>query len=247
MTAGIFALIRELVAANHVLANEGLTDGAGHISVRHPDHPERYFLSRSRSPEFVEPADIMEFDLKNRPIHEDNRPLYSERPIHGAIYAARPEVMSVVHNHCPAVLPFAITNTGMRPAIGTARRLGERVDVWDIREQFGDTDLLVTTNEQGESLARKLGAAKAVLMRGHGCAVTGVTIADAVTTALAMKKNATAILDARLLGEPIVYLTPGEVAQDKSGAAERRGHDRIWEYLCRRAGVAHVDRDDLTR
>ena len=240
MTNEISALIRELVAANRVLANEGLTDGAGHISVRHPHDPQRYFLSRSRSPEFVEHTDIMEFNLNNRPIYDDGRPLYSERPIHGAIYAARPDVISVVHNHCPAVLPFAITNTGMRPAIGTARRLGERVDVWDIREQFGDTDLLVTNNEQGASLARKLGAAKAVLMRGHGCAVTGVSVADAVTSALAMKKNATAILDAGLLGEPIVYLTPGEIAHEKSGAAERRGHDRIWEYLCRRAGVALV-------
>ena len=238
MTTEIPVLIRELVAANRVLANEGLTDALGHISVRHPSDPKRYLLSRSRSPEFVDAADIMEFDLDNRPVDDDGRPLYSERPIHGAIYAARPDVTSVVHNHCPEVLPFAITNTGMRPAIGNARRLGERVEVWDIREEFGDTDLLVRTNEQGASLARKLGAAKAMLMRGHGCAVTGVNIADAVTTALSMKKNATAILGARLLGAPVVYLEPGEIVPKLASVAELRGQDRIWEYLCRRAGMS---------
>jgi ribulose-5-phosphate 4-epimerase/fuculose-1-phosphate aldolase len=101
MTNEISALITELVAANRVLANEGLTDGAGHISVRHPHDPQRYFLSRSRSPEFVEHTDIIEFNLNNRPIYDDGKPLYSERPIHGAIYAARPDVISVVHKSLP--------------------------------------------------------------------------------------------------------------------------------------------------
>jgi len=121
----IAALIRELVAGNRILANEGVVDAWGHISVRNPDNPNHYFLSRSRSPELVEPEDIMEFDLENRPIKDDGRPIYIERPIHGAIYAARPDVMSVAHNHCPEILPFAITAVPMRPAVHSARRLGE--------------------------------------------------------------------------------------------------------------------------
>ena len=233
------ALIRELVAANRILANERIVDAWGHISVRNPDNPNTYFLSRSRSPELVEPEDIMEFDLDNRPVKDDGRPIYIERPIHGAIFAARPEVMSVVHNHCMEVLPFAVTKTEMRPVVHNARRLGERIGVWDIRDRFGDTDMLVTTNDQGHDLAKTLGATKAVIMRGHGCAVTGLNIPDAVGCSISIKNNATTIMNALLLGGQITYLTPGEIRDRSEGAAASlRGHDRAWEYLCRRAGVS---------
>jgi ribulose-5-phosphate 4-epimerase/fuculose-1-phosphate aldolase len=233
----IKALIRELVAGNRILANEGVVDAWGHISVRNPDNPNHYFLSRSRSPELVESDDIMEFDLENKPIKDDGRPIYIERPIHGAIYAARPDVMSVVHNHCPEILPFAITAVPMRPATHSSRRLGEKVDVWDIAKKFGDTDLLVTTNDQGHDLAKALGQSKAVIMRGHGVAVTGRQIPDAVQTSLVLKGNAMAILNGLKLG-PIQYLSPGEVNRTGGGQESLRGHDRGWEYLCRRAGVS---------
>lgn len=177
----------------------------------------------------------MEFDLEGKPVKDEGKPIYIERHIHGAIYEARPEVMAVIHNHCYDVLPFSITRTPMRPAVHNARRIGENVPVWEIRDKFGDTDLLVTTMEQGRDLASVLRANKAALMRGHGCAVTGNTIPDAVQTAIAMKINAKAILDGLKLGE-ICYLTPGEVNAKQAGAASLRGFDRQWDYLCRRAG-----------
>lgn len=236
--ADIPALIRQLVAGNRILANEGIVDAWGHISVRNPDNPNTYFLSRSRSPELVELDDIMEFNLDNTPVKDDGRPIYIERPIHGAIYEARPDVMSVVHNHCLEILPFGVTKTEMRPVVHNAKNLGERIGVWDIREKFGDTDLLVTTNEQGRDLARTLGQAKAVLMRGHGCAATGVSIPDVVAVAISMKVNAKTIMNALLLGGQITYLSPGEVNTQFGGQAALRGHDRGWEYLCKRAGVS---------
>jgi len=236
--ADIAAVIRELVAGNRILANEGIVDAWGHISVRNPDNPNTYFLSRSRSPELVEPEDIMEFNLDNSPVKDDGRPIYIERPIHGAIYEARPDVMSVVHNHCLEILPFGVTNTEMRPVVHNAKNLGERIGVWDIREKFGDTDLLVTTNDQGRDLAQKLGQSKAILMRGHGCAATGSTIPDVVAVSIAMKVNAKTIMNALLLGGQITYLSPGEVNKQFGGQASLRGHDRGWEYLCKRAGVS---------
>jgi ribulose-5-phosphate 4-epimerase/fuculose-1-phosphate aldolase len=232
-------VIRQLVAGNRVLASEAIVDSMGHISVRHPQNPKRYLLSRARSPELVEEADIMEFELDGRPVKDDGRPMYIERYIHGAVYEARPEVVSVVHNHCQEVLPFAITNTPMRPALHSARRLGEHMPVWDIRTKFGDTDLLVTDMEQGRDLASVLRANKAVVMRGHGCTVTGTSIPDAVQNAVVMKKNAQAILEALRLGE-IQYLTPGEISATSPGRGSLRGFDRAWEYLCRRAGVEPV-------
>ncbi len=230
------ALIDDLVAANRVLANEGIVDAFGHISVRHPDNPERYLLSRSRSPGMVVADDIMEFELDGTPVDGAGRPIYIERPIHGSVFEARPEVQAVVHNHCPEVLPFAITKGGMRPAVHSARRLGERVPVWDIRDKFGDTDLLVTTMEQGRDLSSALGSGKAVIMRGHGATVTGGSIADAVQSSMSLKINAQTIVAAHSLGE-VIYLTPGEINASSPGAKSLRGHDRAWEYLVRKAGA----------
>ena len=230
------SIIRDLVAGNRILENEGVVDSKGHISARHPDNPERYLLSWARSPGLVEAGDIMEFELDGTPVNDGGKPIYIERMIHGAIYEARPEVMSVIHNHCYDVLPFAITRTPMRPAVHNARRIGEQVPVWEIRDKFGDTDMLVTTMEQGRDLASVLRANKAALMRGHGCAVTGTSIPDAVHTAISLKINARAILEGMKLGE-ICYLTPGEIKAKQAGAASLKGFDRAWDYLCHRAGV----------
>jgi ribulose-5-phosphate 4-epimerase/fuculose-1-phosphate aldolase len=229
-------IIRTLVAGNRILANEGIVDAKGHISVRHPHNPKRYLLSWARSPGLVEPEDIIEFHLDGTPVKDEPRPIYIERPIHGAIYESRPEVMSVIHNHCYDLLPFAITRTPMRPAVHNTRCLGDNVPVWEIRDKFGDTDMLVTTMEQGRDLASVLRANKATLMRGHGCAVTGISIPDAVHTAIALRINARAILDGLRLGE-ICYLTPGEIRADKPGAVSLKGFDRQWDYLCRKVGV----------
>ncbi len=91
--------LNDLVIANRILANEDVVDAYGHVSIRHPDDPSRYFLARSLSPEQVTRKDIMEFDLDGRPLGGDTRQPYLERFIHGSIYEARPEVQAVVHAH----------------------------------------------------------------------------------------------------------------------------------------------------
>jgi ribulose-5-phosphate 4-epimerase/fuculose-1-phosphate aldolase len=230
-------LVTDLVAANRILANEGIVDAFGHISVRHPENPNRYLLSRSRSPGLVTEDDIMEFELDGTLVGAaKDTPIYIERPIHGAVYEARPDVQSVVHHHCLEMLPFAITKLPMRPALHTSRSIGAEVPVWDIKEKFGDTDLLVTTMEQGRDMSRILAANKAVIMRGHGATVTGLTIPQAVSVSIAMQRNAIAVLEALKVGE-VTYLTKGEIEFQNPGSASLRGHDRQWEYLCDRAGV----------
>lgn len=231
-------LIETLVVANRILAHEGVVDGYGHISVRHPENPERYLLSRSRSPELVEAADILEFSLDGQPVTGAGQSLYTERPIHGAIYEARPDVMAVVHNHSYEVIPFSVTGVPIRAVFHVGGRIGAHVPVWDIHDKFGDTNLLVTTMEQGRDLAICLGQNRCILMRGHGCSVAGVSIQDAVMTALYLQVNARIQMDALRLGD-VKYLTPGEITSRPAPETEaaKLGRERVWEYLCQRAGM----------
>ena len=147
-------ILRQLVIANRILANEDVVDAYGHVSVRHPDHSDRYLLARSVAPELVQRGDIVEFALDGTPTGEEKRALYLERFIHGAIYEARPDVMAVVHAHAEAVLPFTVTRTPLRPVIHSGNFMGAEVPVWDIADRFGDTNLLVANMAQGRDLAR---------------------------------------------------------------------------------------------
>lgn len=229
-------LLDELVVANRILAHENVVDGFGHVSARHPERPDRFFLSRSRSPELVTRDDLMEFDLDCNPTDQRGRTMYAERPIHGAIYKARPDVQSVVHNHAHAVIPFGVSRMKLRQIVHTAGGIGKDIPVWDIREKFGDTDLLVTTMEQGADLARKLGGNRVALMRGHGCAVAGMNLRHAVYVAVYVMVNAKLQTEAMRFGE-VTFLSDGEIEKTEAMTAAPLSQARVWEYWKRRAGM----------
>jgi len=174
----------DLVIANHILAREGVVDAFGHVSLRHPDHPDRFLLSRSRAPELVRLDDIREFGLDGQPLEDRGERLYGERPIHAAIYAARPDVGSIVHSHSHEVIPFGIADLRMQPVAHVCAPIGPEIPIWDIRDRFGATDLLVLDLDQGRDLATCLGAARVALMRGHGSVVAAGSLRQAVMTAV---------------------------------------------------------------
>lgn len=229
-------ILRELVIANRILAHEGVVDAYGHISVRHPDRADRFFLAASRSPELVTLDDIIEYDLDCNPIDLRGRAQYTERPIHGGIYRKRPDVVSVIHNHAYEVIPFTVVHgVKLKPLLHVAAGIGAEIPVWDIRDKFGDTNLLVTTQAHGEDLADMLGGNRVVLMRGHGASVAGGSIQNAVHIAVYLKVNAQLQSEAMRLGGDITYLSDGEIAEMQRTSA---GHARAWEYWARRAGIS---------
>lgn len=232
----VASLRRDLVTANRILSHQGVVDGFGHVSVRHPDDPKKFLLARSRSPELVTNGDIREFGLDGEMIKSDGSTAYLERFIHAAIYHRRPDINGVVHSHSEALLPYGITSVPLRPVFHNAARIGKTVPVWDIRDNFGDTDLLVVNLEQGHDLAKKLGNNRLVLMRGHGLTAAAETLYTAVTTAIYAVVNARVQTTALQMGE-VNYLSAGEIecALEKA-AASAIGHRRIWEYLSKRAG-----------
>jgi ribulose-5-phosphate 4-epimerase/fuculose-1-phosphate aldolase len=228
-------LRREVALANRILAREGVVDAYGHVSRRHPERPDRFLLSCSRSPELVVPADLMEFRLDGEAADPaEQRKPYLERYIHAAIYEARPEVNSVVHNHSSAVLPFSVTGTPLRPLIHTAGLIGATIPTWDIRDRFGDTNMLVANLEQGRDLARALGPHCLVLMRGHGCSVAADSLQEAVIAAVYAQLNATLQMNAAQLGE-VKFLSDGEIRETGALIKVPNVRARVWEYLASRA------------
>src|SRR5580704_1182437 len=117
----------ELALANRIIAHEGVLDGFGHVSIRHPEDRSRYLLARSRSPELIEPADLLEFTLDSEPVVPPKVEMYGERVIHGCIYQARPDVHAVCHHHSASVLPYCITGVELVPVMRLGASLGGKV------------------------------------------------------------------------------------------------------------------------
>lgn len=234
--------VRDLVIANRILAHEDVLDAYGHVSVRHPEDPGRFFLSCSKSPEQVTLDDIYEFDLSGEPVAPVDRPLYIERFIHAAIYTLRDDARTAVHAHTEGLLPFSITDTPLRAVIHSASDIGQQVPVWDIRDAFGpETDLLVTDLDQGMDLARTLGDNEVALMRGHGFAHAGRSLPTTARMCVFLARNARVQLAAQQLGGEIVAISPGETAARKANyQGDSPAIRRAWENWAIRSGCADL-------
>ena len=227
-------VLEELVTANRILAREGVVDAFGHASIRHPHRPDRYLMSRARAPERIELDDLLEFTLDGTPLDAGDRKPYAERFIHGAVYAARPDIHAVVHNHSPSLIPFGITGARLSPVMHMCASMGADVPTWDTRIRFGDTNLLVSSTEMADDLAQTLANRPVALMRGHGCVVAGRSLREAVFISVYLELNARLLIDAAALG-PVTFLTQGEI----DAILNTRGpftFERAWEYWCGRAG-----------
>jgi HCOMODA/2-hydroxy-3-carboxy-muconic semialdehyde decarboxylase len=220
------ALIEDIVTGSRVLADFGVLDGFGHVSARHPANPNRFLMSRSLAPALVTADDIMEFDLDGNAVDARGRSLFLERFIHSEIYRARPDVMSVVHTHSPGVIPYTISQVPLRAVFHNAAFLAAGAPVWDIRKDFGETDMLVRNAAIGRDLALTLGDRPVVLMRGHGDVTVGPSVKLAVFRAYYTDVNARLQSQAIALGGEANYLTPAEGA--KADAVNLAIVDRIW-------------------
>ncbi len=221
-------LIEDLVASNRILAQAGINDAYGHVSVRHDKDPNRYLLSRSLGPELVTAADLIEYDLDSNPVNLKDREQYRERFIHGEIYRARPDVNAIVHNHSENIIPFSVRSVPLRPIYHMAAFIGDGFPIFEILDAIGVTDLLITDSARGRALAKTLANKPAVLMRGHGITIVGVSLPFAVGRSIYLSSNAKVQLSAIGLGGSVKYLDPGEV-KTRMAVPENGSYARAWE------------------
>jgi HCOMODA/2-hydroxy-3-carboxy-muconic semialdehyde decarboxylase len=233
-------LLRDLVVANRILSNEDVVDAYGHISVRHPDNPKHFFMSRSRAPELVERPDLIEFDTEGEPVKDQRQP-YLERFIHAAIFEARPDITAVVHAHAEDTLAFGLINKPLEPVIHSGSFIGGKVPVWDIRKKFGDTNMLVTDMAQGRDLAKCMGKGSVALMRGHGFASAAASIIEVVRLSVYLPRNARVQMNALRIGGKPKPLSKGEIAARFRGYKPSSTETwRAWEYWANRAGCGDM-------
>lgn len=225
--------IEDLVYANRILYNQDVLDGFGHVSARSEKDPNHFFMARSMAPGLVTSGDIMEFDREGEPIDAHGRNAYAERYIHAAIYRARPDVKAVVHSHSPDLIPYSVTGTTLRPVYHVSGFLGLGAPIFDVHDEFGDTDMLIRDNKLGDALAKALGNSGVVLIRGHGFVAVAYSIQVAVYRAYYTQMNARVQAEASKLG-PVKFLTPGEAAKAREITEGTSG--RPWELWKARIG-----------
>jgi ribulose-5-phosphate 4-epimerase/fuculose-1-phosphate aldolase len=241
MSERVLTTIRDLVVANRILGNEGVVDAFGHISIRHPENPERYFLACSRSPSLVAADDIIEFDLDSTRLDGTNRAIYAERFIHGCVYKARPDVMSVCHSHAHSVVPFTVTNLPIEPIWVMASGSGAGVPNWDIRDEFPNEGTMLVVN-----LAKTLGAGRVCLLRGHGAVIATSDLKATVMVSIGLTCNAAMLSQAHTLSQgrgdaAIKHLSPAEIESTNKILLGPLGLDRAWDYWRVRAGFPARD------
>jgi HCOMODA/2-hydroxy-3-carboxy-muconic semialdehyde decarboxylase len=167
-----------------------VVDAFGHVSMRHPARKDRYLMACAKAPALVRPEDIVEYDLDSHALDAGSRASFLERFIHGEIYKARGDVGAVVHSHSPSVVPFGLVDAPMQAMFHNAAFLAAGVPVFDIREKFGATDMLVGNPAKGVALARVMGKRDVVLMRAHGSVACGPSLQAAVFRAVYTEVNA---------------------------------------------------------
>ena len=228
MNPSIDALRVDLIAAGRILVAHDILDAFGHVSVRDPDNPARFWMTRARAPALATPDDVMAFDLDGAPVDKGGPRAFAERVIHARLYRSRPDVMAVCHHHAPAVLPFCVTGVALVPVVHLGATMGPVVPFWDARDEFGDTNLLVTSIAEADSLARALGANSLVLMRRHGATAVGSTLPQLVFRTVYSAHNARVQLQAMALGK-VDVLTEGERAASEAVNLSPLALDRAWE------------------
>jgi ribulose-5-phosphate 4-epimerase/fuculose-1-phosphate aldolase len=223
-----------LAAANRILALENVLDAFGHVSVRHPHDPLRFYLSRSLAPELVTEGDIIAFDLNSEPVEPCASLLYSERIIHGAIYRARPDVNAICHHHAPAMMPFCLADDlKLRVVTQLGATMGAVIPMWDQREEFGATNHLVMRADEAASLSRCLGSYAMVLMKRHGATVVGKDLRELAFRTIYGCRDAELQLRALAHGAIDVF-TPDEIAL--AGKFPEATLSRAWSLWTSRLG-----------
>lgn len=123
---GLEDLFRGLVTATHILHFEDILDAYSHVSVRSPDNPATFWMSRLMPSALVSTQDdLIEYKVEDaNPVEKNTKLGHVERHIHSEIYKRFPAINSVVYSSCNDVLPYCTSEVPLRSTIPEAGFLG---------------------------------------------------------------------------------------------------------------------------
>ena len=148
----------------------------------------------------------------------------SQSGVHQAVCLARPDVASVIHFHSPNVVLLSVLGQSILPLHNYSVIFFEGVPLFESPGQ-------VETPERAAEIATVLGAAKAVVLRGHGAVVVGRTIPEVCILALYLEESARLQADAMRLGSPM-YLSAEEAERISRRTFKPASTERAWEHFC---------------
>ncbi|HYK98126.1 MAG TPA: class II aldolase/adducin family protein [Candidatus Acidoferrales bacterium] len=217
----------DVVTATRALAVLGLFDMHGHLSIR--DGDALYICDRGASRLTVQPDEIAAVRISDGERLSKAMPP-SETALHLAAYRAKPEIRSAAHFHPLYATAFAVAGKPLEPASNAGAFFGGPIPVHDNPE-------LIRSDALGAPVATDMGAASAVLLRGHGALVVGSDMPECVTAALYLEESAQRNHLAAQLGSVRTY-TKDEIRRVREMLASRFVIEKTWLYAREKARVA---------
>jgi L-fuculose-phosphate aldolase len=223
-------LKRMLIDAGRILALEGQGDlTRGHVSVRLPDDPTRFFMKpHSYGLDEITLENIVICNIEGEKVGGGG-PRHSEVYIHSEIFRVRPDVNSVIHTHPTHAIALSAIGGALPPISQPAVAFSDGLPL------YTDTIDLIRTQEMGAGVARALGPHKAVLMRHHGIAVAARSLAESVILAMMLEDACRIQLLATAAGGPGELFPPDDVKRLYDKITRPAQFELNFEYLRRKA------------
>lgn len=208
---------RLLRIAARALGRHGLVHAYGHVSLRLDD--AHFLVGASKPLGLVQPGDAGTVVPLEGSLPEGVLP---EVRIHREIYRARPDVHGIARVQPPKTM--SLSALGRTPATchGFGSYFHPQPPLWD-------DPMLVRDDARAVELARVLGDARAIVMRGNGAVLAGDSLEMATVLAWYLEDAARVELDALSAGlEPIRF---GDAESAARATWNGRLLERMWDYL----------------
>jgi ribulose-5-phosphate 4-epimerase/fuculose-1-phosphate aldolase len=207
------AIKSDFITALRINYREGLSDAFAHLSARSNDGHEMMFMPR-KSPALVKSDELFFVDFE-KPVPQSS--------LHQAIYKTRADVKAIFHFHSPALILLSVIGQTIRPMHNYSAIFYDGVPLYAGTGQ-------VESPERAREMAKLLGGAKALMLRGHGAVVVGQSIREVCMLALFLEESARLQAEAMRLGTPM-FIERDEAEKIAGRTFKPTSVERAWDHF----------------
>jgi ribulose-5-phosphate 4-epimerase/fuculose-1-phosphate aldolase len=195
---------QRLAAAFRLFSRFGCDEGiAGHITVRDPEWPERFWVNPiGMHFSEIRVSDLILVNEAGVVLHGNYQPGLAAFSIHSAIHRRNPEVVAAAHSHSVYGRTWSSFGRLLDPITQDACAFFEDHTIY---REYGGVALDAA---EGEAIARSMAGGKAVILQNHGILTVGRSVDEAVWWFLSMERCCQSQLIAEATGAPILIPQP---------------------------------------